>query len=78
MSDLKTIVIEEIDYIIEILNKELKKCNIRSNDTNEYRYGQIGSFNKSLSLLKEFRKTVEKYGPPKDKIITKKSSISVV
>ena len=81
MSDLKSFVLDEIDYMIDILKKEVKQCNTRSNDTNEYRYGQIGSLNKSIILLKEFKKMVKKYdGVNEEDVVEQpeKSPISIV
>jgi hypothetical protein len=79
MADLKSFVLNETEFMIDVLKNELKKCNTRSNDTNEYRYGQIGSLKKSLVLLKEFKKMVNNYGVEEiSKPIKHKDSISIV
>jgi len=56
----KEFAIEQIDYIIEIMQREIKRNSINNPETNEYRYGQTKTANMTIRLLKEFKADLKK------------------
>jgi len=66
MSDLKSYTIKELDFLIDIIKNEIQKINHYAGHTNEYRFGKMEAYKKSMSLIKELKKGVEKYGLEED------------
>ena len=53
--------IEQIDYVIEILKKEIKSYSKNNSQANEYRFGQTKTANYAIMLLEDARKAIKKY-----------------
>jgi len=66
MGDLKSYTIKEIEFLIDIIKNEIQKINNYAGHTNEYRFGKMEAYKKSMSLIKELKKDIEKYGFEED------------
>jgi len=54
--------LDQIDYIIEIMEKQIKTSSMNNNEANEYRFGQAKTAKMAINLLKDFKKSLKKFG----------------